>query len=119
MTFPGGAWRSLNLIDVGDLFQARVVLRSGAVPVRYSFDGADLQWHQIILYREATGKRFGESPVVGVKVVVAHYGETLYETKYEHLTWYDAIPTPDKACSRIPNNSMDAGYQYFLLACQD
>jgi hypothetical protein len=37
LSYPGAGWKSLDLIDVGDMFHARVVLRSGAVPVRYSF----------------------------------------------------------------------------------
>jgi hypothetical protein len=38
LSYPGAAWKSLDLIDVGDMFHARVVLRSGAVPVRHSLE---------------------------------------------------------------------------------
>ena len=60
----------------------------------------------------ATGDKFGECPIVGIRLRVEHKGELLHEGEYESSTWYPEIPMPEKeVLSYIKDNSRHDGYQ--------
>lgn len=65
-----------------------------------------------MVYRTATGEKFGNNPIVGAKLDISHKEEHIHKDDREHLTWYDDVQTPDRKCTRIRDNAISDGYQY-------
>jgi len=57
----------------------------------------------------ATGDKFGTNPAVGIKIKVSHNENTVFESKYEQLTWFEKVPNHNN--TRVTDISATAGYQ--------
>lgn len=75
------------------------------------------KWHQVVLKKLPTGDKFGECPLVWIRLRIEHQGEIVYQDDHEHVTWYPDIPMPDKPVpNHIKDHSRDEGYQYFPVS---
>ena len=62
------------------------------------------------------GTKFGETPMVGIHLKVAHNDEIIYESESERRTWRDrVISTGDNLPSPVENHSIASGYQYVTV----